>query len=703
MQIIELTKGQYLHKKGSTVSTIDIISKGELRVSGENLEFRLGGSEIVALMEAAGGERRFDYQCETDSCVVCSYPYSDLSDLTAIIKANPKIAPLLCSGIIKTIHSVDDALNAAYEEIAAAYDSVKSDQADYPTLCAFTGSNQMTFTELITLTPCPRPNPLPGWTIPAIKGLFEHDSYFRKNLYSISADIDTGIICSLSYILKDLKEAAIELSSYKKDFDEKTREFRNTINIIRAKAESITNNTGDDDSVPEFKNVAETLMSYAGLDAETADMFLVALNNYKHMTTRDSYSDEYRHVKNSLTPLFYKLYSKVFFKTLTDDNIPEVVMMFLLFGYSDEDLLSRPMTENLYRTMKSIIPDKSGKVMTLYDWLKKIYYMEIEPSRNEFNLDYAGYLKEQKSQGVIDEDEVKRLFDDPANRVLFEINNFFMVENRVTYGQASSFIPLMKDEDMIKSPAECIMNASAIYGELDKIRHDDFSLFYREVMYSNPKAGLNTYFYNEEVLPYFVLLPNCGSKLSLWQEIEGKKRNTPARFAISLFHTADLYDNLLRACGEYRWEMCKTIQGVHWNDVTDPSLTAEYCDYLQFYKKNRMLSSEQKEKIYQELKKYSNRYNTVFIANYMSYMKFERVGSLRLNKPARSIIFSYCPFSKDLRQRLASSPQYGELLKAYDIKKSAELHTLANLMAKVEKTGAEMPQELIKQKKFLEM
>ena len=51
----------------------------------------------------------------------------------------------------------------------------------------------------------------------------------------------------------------------------------------------------------------------------------------------------------------------------------------------------------------------------------------------------------------------------------------------------------------------------------------------------------------------------------MWQEIEGRKRTTPSRMMLSLFQMEDLNNILVRLTGEYRWEMCKRIQGARWN------------------------------------------------------------------------------------------------------------------------------------------
>ena len=66
-------------------------------------------------------------------------------------------------------------------------------------------------------------------------------------------------------------------------------------------------------------------------------------------------------------------------------------------------------------------------------------------------------------------------------------------------------------------------------------------------------------------------------------------------------------------CAEFRWEMCKRVQGARWNDVSDPSLTSLFCDYLQFYRKNSDLSPEQKEKIKVTLTKCKQNFKEFFI------------------------------------------------------------------------------------------
>ena len=104
------------------------------------------------------------------------------------------------------------------------------------------------------------------------------------------------------------------------------------------------------------------------------------------------------------------------------------------------------------------------------------------------------------------------------------------------------------------------------------------------------------------------------------------RRDTSARFLFPIFTAVDIDDMMVDTVGRYRWEICRKIQGVHWNDIREKSLTAEYCDYLQFYRKNRELSTEAKEKIKSALLRGRNNYREVFVKDYQNWMKYESKG-----------------------------------------------------------------------------
>ena len=188
----------------------------------------------------------------------------------------------------------------------------------------------------------------------------------------------------------------------------------------------------------------------------------------------------------------------------------------------------------------------------------------------------------------------------------------------------------------------------------------------------------------------------------MWQEIAGTRRTTPARMRRSIFHLEDLTATMTRLTGEFRWEMCRRVQGPRWNDVSEPSLTSEYFDYIQFYKKNHDLTADAKDKIKAAMQKAKNSYKEMFVRDYLTWIIYEGNSSPRLNKVARAIIATYCPFSKEIRDKLAVNPLYKDMLEKYNLKISQKIHHMDNLCQKLNNTKIQIPAEILNQKKFLE-
>ena len=180
----------------------------------------------------------------------------------------------------------------------------------------------------------------------------------------------------------------------------------------------------------------------------------------------------------------------------------------------------------------------------------------------------------------------------------------------------------------------------------------------------------------------------------MWQEIEGKRRNTPGRMFFSVFHMEDINTSLVRLTGEFRWEMCKRIQGSRWNDISERSLTSEYFDYIQFYRKNHDLSSEAKEKIRSSLQRAKNSFKEMFVRDYIIWVLFEGNGSPRLNRVARKIMFTYCPFPASLAATMEQNPIYAELLSRRKILSAQRVHHLEMLKQKLKNSGISVPKTL---------
>ena len=292
---------------------------------------------------------------------------------------------------------------------------------------------------------------------------------------------------------------------------------------------------------------------------------------------------------------------------------------------------------------------------------------------------------------------------DRVAKVRFELENMFPVVNKVTFGRLSTFCPVFSEHNIMKPMDSMLVSTEKIMEIINGIRGKDYGAYYRETMYTNPQQGIPKEVIHVEILPDFILMPNAGVRGVMWQEIEGKKRTTPARMMVSIFQMEDLESILIRLTGEFRWEMCKRVQGARWNDLSEKSLTSEYFDYIQFYRKNSDLSTETKEKIKTDLGRTKNSFKEMFLRDYSLWVMFESNSSPRLNKVARTIFFNYCTFRAPVRQKLRANPLYQELADRCEIKMKQKRHKIENICQKLRSQGKEIPEEIQKEMEYMNM
>lgn len=445
------------------------------------------------------------------------------------------------------------------------------------------------------------------------------------------------------------------------------------------------------------------ILSYAGKTPEEIGKIRDLLQEYNALSEEASIEEQGRRLRKNLTGVFYEIYQKVFLRTVKEKTLTPILEMFLYFGFMDVSTAGEECADELYDLTERIDVCRSDNVYTMYDWLKSIYEGKNEPSRNEFDLDYVGYLAEQRRMGKLKDSQIEALKQDNWAKTVFEMENMFVSTNRATYGRVTSFCPVLSRKDMLQSAEKMLVTAKRIEDAIHHVRAIDFSLFYREVVFSDPQHGVNSEMIQKEVIPCVILMPNPGSRAMMWQETAGAKRDTPARFVFPIMTMYSLEEMVIETCGRFRWEMCRKIQGMRWNDITEKSLTSEYCDYLQFYRKNRDLSADTKEKLRNALVKAKNNYREVFVMDYVNWIRYESNGSYRLNRVAREIIFRYCPFTKVYRDALAANPMYQEIIQRFQIMNDRKRKYVEGFGNRYEKSGGTITIELQENLAFYDM
>lgn len=454
----------------------------------------------------------------------------------------------------------------------------------------------------------------------------------------------------------------------------------------------------------DFSNSMEKILTYGGLSEGDKKKVMTSINTFAAMEDQFSSDDNVRKIRRELNNYFYEIYKVVFFKTLEDDQIPPEIMMFLYFGYIDETLAGKENTELLYLASKAIGLDEEMRIFTFYQWLRLVYTGKKDPSVNEFSVDYITDLRKKRREGSITEAQEQALLHDGKKRVIFEVDSMFKNGNRMMSDRITTFVPFFCGQALSKPLEKSILNFDIIHKTLNVIKAIDFSLFYRQTVYAAPELGLDKAFIQVEILPDIILMPCIGARGAMWQEITGAKRTTPGRFLLPIGQEEELSKIMINLCAEFRWELCKRIQGARWNDLSERSLTSDYVDYIDTYKKNHELSQEAKDRVKAAMAKHRNSYKEMFVADYGTYIQYESSGAIRHNKVVRMILFNYCPFSKVVREgAIATNPQYTQLIERYKNKNAHEIHLFDIATGRIEKVGNQIPEELQKHAEFLRL
>lgn len=444
-----------------------------------------------------------------------------------------------------------------------------------------------------------------------------------------------------------------------------------------------------------LKNSMDQTIKYGELEEEASEKLKTNVDYLVQTPDRLSVEDDVKKAKKSITPIVFDLYLKCYRKHRQGSEIcPKSTQLFLNFGMLDERLLEEEQLEFLCGIENEDWKGKSN-VFTMLEWLDEIYEGRRDPSKSEFDEDYIENLRSLKKQGEITEEQQKRLTNDMDRRVEYEVKNMMMTNSKSLYGQPTSYVPILYKE--------------AIYGYMDKIlvskqRIDeciaallkiDYSAFYREVIYSNKQYKISNETIMKNVYPDIILFPLAGTNASMWQEVGNKNKATPGRFCFPIFCSTNIDDLMVKMFGRFRWELCRCIQGMAWNDVKVKSLTSEYMDYIQFYRKNRDLSDEAREKVKLQIQKGRNNSREIFLLDYEIWIKNESNGSMKLNKVARELLATYCPFEKNLRQKLGVQRPY-ELAMARSIRNALRKKQEFELKIKaIQKENSEVPEEVM--------
>lgn len=753
MEQTTFKKGKKLITEGQSVDRMYVVLAGTIDQYWKGQHLTLGPGTVAGLADALNTHYDSDYTALEEIKVIPCF-YQSFGDLDRVFDQMPVYIFGFSKGAFRQCRDVFRIYEKRLQKVEDFYDFCTNLYGEYSKLCQESGCDAYSLPLMSELEPIILENRLKSWEIDYINSLNTVDNKDIEAIYGKRVDIVKGVIgisCSymqramdcveiMGYYLEEFAPILLSLDGmdmFRHLYELRKYQAQRRINpdqvtslieilynfvsesglydaaLIKSRYGAYKNHNFHEDTqayeqaIEEqeacFQDAFGHICQFAGFTAPETDKMRSSLTAYLNLADREGREDKDRRIRKKAVEMFYKVYEAAFFRSLKIRKLDPTVEMFLHFGFMDVDAVGPKIAEQLMELTKLLFLCQGDHVFTIYTWLRAIYFGQREPSKNELDLDYRAWVLEERKSGNITEDQVPQWMTDQTKKVQFEINNFFKSANRSTSGKMSSFCPILTDEGFANEPDRMMVTEQKLKDSMKRIEDVDFSIFLREAYFTDMEAGVKNEPYPYRVEPDIILLPNCGLRAMMWQECGGIKADTPGRFVFPLFTLDDIDKLMTYCCGAFRWDICRKEQGARWNDIASQCLTSDFYDYFTFYRKNKDLSADQKDKVKNLLKSSRNNMREAFAKQYATWINFEAQGSVRLNKVERGIFAIYCPFAKAYRDAVASHPMYEHAITRYETKTGQILHHLKMICDKYEKNGGKIPEDVIQGLKYLQM
>lgn len=748
MKTVAVKKNQTIIDAGSSCNTFYVIADGSVETTFGTHLIKLGKGDVVGIFDITCDVHMCDYIASTDSTLI-EYPHDGNDGLLTLLTEQPNLCKFLLNSLNAHIGKIFKSYDEDHTKCEDLYNFVMSLKSRYQTICKIMHLNPKTlpfydalseinmdgnvpfwssdyYTTMQQIMSSVTVEPTPSFTYGYLDKCCQDISHVQAHIGELRELTHTMGAYLLGEDYVDFYDLYCDLFMRTQANGDDTSAISNVLNNIVNEVESLhcINSSIIDNRVIMFKaksssgpkkskldnseailgilnNSVNTILEFADTVPTTAAEFKKYIDTFKTMPDLEATDTATSEVRKHLVRLFNVIYQDVMQVALDSTDIPTVIKMFLNFGFVDVDLCGKDNAIELYKITEDFHGYRDLGIFTCLEWFQAIRDGIKQPSRNEFEQDYTQYVHTLVKEGKIQKAAEPEMLENSHEKILYELNNMFQTVNKITFGRIYTYCPILLESNLIRQIQDLLLTPTKIIDTLDKLNSLDFSAFYHEYIYEDTKLGAKDTI-RADIRPDFILMPNAGSRGVMWQEIEGLNRRTPSRMMLSVLFVDNLEKAMIRMIAEYRWEMCKREMGARWNDVTSHSLTSDYCDYVQFCNKNRDLTYEAREKVKEALKRCKNSFKELFIYDYTLYMMYEANGSCRLNKVARQILFQYCPFGREVREKLASNAIFEDSLSKYRIHNGQQLHRLNVISTKYKTAGKDLPAELASQQELLE-
>lgn len=746
-----LEKGKVIYASGQPMTALHIITKGKVQATYPGGVYTLAGGDVIGICEICSEVHFVDYVALEDVTIM-TYPLNNIDALEKVLRSHAGMVKLILLSLFRQLNNVMGQIVRVETTCDNLHQGLINDYNLYTSLCSRYRVQPLALnlSEVSAYLGAVAPDAWLGdyylglqhayaseagrylcqeiglsmgtlrrgsQDFRQVYAILEEQFQYRRQIASFYFnetghdlfEMLTSLYLRLGQGCEDAESLYAAITRIIDKFEKapsvnqevaapRIRSFRESIssmtNAEAPRSETKTDDAANSTVMSELSGSLTTILGFAGLELEIGPSFRKHVLAYKALADKNSTEEEAGRLRRQLTTEFNALYATVFERSLQATVIPVPVRMFLYFGYVDEELAGEANCAILYNLANNMSDHSEFGVYTFYHWLCAIYNGDKNPSRNEFDEDFFDSVNKQKATGKLTEAQANAMKNDALLKVRFEMENLFVSVNKITSGRITTFCPLFAADNVMKDLNSSYVTVSKISKTLEMIKSVDYSVFYRESLDLDNASIMGKEIIHLEYLPDVILMPNIGVRGVMWQEIEGKKRNSPSRMIFSIFHMEDINTTMVRLAGEFRWEMCKRIQGSRWNDVSERSLTSEYFDYVQFFRKNHELTNEAKEKIKNSLQRAKNSFKEMFVRDYVVWVFFEGTGSPRLNKVARKILLTYCPFPAELSKKLEQNPMFTEMIAHRNAVMKQRLHHIDMFMQKLRSCNTAIPQTL---------
>ncbi|TFH42414.1 MAG: cyclic nucleotide-binding domain-containing protein, partial [Chrysiogenales bacterium] len=407
-------------------------------------------------------------------------------------------------------------------------------------------------------------------------------------------------------------------------------------------------------STGALNNSIHQIFEFALMPKDFKNRLLKLLNDFKTSKNPLNTEPEGRKLRRHIASLYWDLYKQSYIRSISESAVPRPVQMMLNFGFLDEGLLEEEQVSDLIELSRLREKAREVPVLMETEFLSLVHGGQVEPSITEMGLNYRAFLEEKEKHQTKKERESAVKVDDNLAKVMYEIDQRLATTAAICSGSTATAFPILTSLMVRGNLKQIYTHKQNVEAIIKDVRNIDFSVFFRETVL---KIGDAREIIQEEVVPYFILLPVFGTRTQLWQDMTGTNKRSRGRIVMPIFFIGDLMRSLVHTFACFRWELTRDVKGPMWADPIDGGVTGEYFDYVNTYKKMSKLSQEAKEKIDEKFRSIRNNRDR-FADDYLQWVLFEKDGIMKLNAVVREIFFRHIPFKSDIRQRLEAMPAF---------------------------------------------